>query len=62
MADRAKEDRVEGLVRDLDHLVGPGASVQVMDVTEGGIHALLRLHSRQPTPTGRTTSWYRNWS
>jgi hypothetical protein len=29
--------------------VGPGASVQVMDVTEGGIHALLRLHVRQPT-------------
>jgi hypothetical protein len=23
--------------------------VQVMDVTEGGIHALLRLHLRQPT-------------
>jgi hypothetical protein len=23
--------------------------VQVMDVTEGGVHALLRLHLRQPT-------------
>jgi 4-amino-4-deoxy-L-arabinose transferase-like glycosyltransferase len=44
-----KEARVSALVRDLGGLVGPGASVQVMDVTEGGIHALLRLHVRQPT-------------
>jgi len=44
-----KEARVSSLVRDLTGLVGPGASVQVMDVTEGGIHALLRLHLRQPT-------------
>ena len=44
-----KEARVSSLVRDLTGLVGPGASVQVMDVTEGGIHALLRLHVRQPT-------------
>jgi 4-amino-4-deoxy-L-arabinose transferase-like glycosyltransferase len=44
-----KANRVSSLTRDLAHLVGPGASVQVMDVTEGGIHALLRLHSRQPT-------------
>src|SRR4026208_2487951 len=26
-----------------------GATVQVMDTTAGGIHALLRLHLRQPT-------------
>jgi hypothetical protein len=45
----AKEARVSSLARDLTGLVGPGASVQVMDVTEGGIHALLRLHLRQPT-------------
>ena len=44
-----KEARVSSLVRDLTGLVGPGASVQVMDVTEGGVHALLRLHLRQPT-------------
>jgi hypothetical protein len=44
-----KEARVSSLTRDLAGLVGPGASVQVMDVTEGGIHALLRLHVRQPT-------------
>jgi len=44
-----KEARVSSLVRDLTGLAGPGDSVQVMDVTEGGIHALLRLHLRQPT-------------
>jgi hypothetical protein len=44
-----KEARVSSLVRDLAGVLGPGASVQVMDVTEGGIHALLRLHVRQPT-------------
>jgi len=45
----AKERRVSALVRDLEPLVGPGGTVQVMDVTEGGIHALLRLHLREPT-------------
>jgi hypothetical protein len=45
----AKERRVSALVRDLEPLVVPGETVQVMDVTEGGIHALLRLHLRQPT-------------
>ncbi|HYS94355.1 MAG TPA: hypothetical protein VEL48_13050, partial [Candidatus Acidoferrales bacterium] len=44
-----KEARVSALARDLAGLVPRGASVQVMDVTEGGIHALLRLHVRQPT-------------
>ena len=45
----AKERRVSALVRDLQPLMVPGETVQVMDVTEGGIHALLRLHLRQPT-------------
>ena len=43
-----KTRRVSELVRDLGPLAGDGP-VQVMDVTEGGIHALLRLHLRQPT-------------
>src|SRR5206468_823202 len=43
-----KERRVASLVRDLKPLAGAGP-VQVMDVTGGGIHALLRLHLRQPT-------------
>jgi hypothetical protein len=43
-----KERRVSALVRDLEVLAGDGP-VQVMDVTEGGVHALLRLHLRQPT-------------
>ena len=44
-----KGARVSSLARDLAGLVRPGDTVQVMDVTEGGIHALLRLHLRQPT-------------
>jgi 4-amino-4-deoxy-L-arabinose transferase-like glycosyltransferase len=44
-----KGARVSSLARDLAGLVRPGDTVQVMDVTEGGIHALLRLHVRQPT-------------
>jgi Dolichyl-phosphate-mannose-protein mannosyltransferase len=43
-----KERRVASLVRDLQPLAGAGP-VQVMDVTGGGVHALLRLHLRQPT-------------
>ncbi len=44
-----KARRVAAVSRDLGPLVPPGATVQVMDVTEGGIHALLRLGLRQPT-------------
>lgn len=44
-----KVRRVATLTRDLQPLVPPGATVQVMDVTEGGIHALLNLRLRQPT-------------
>jgi hypothetical protein len=44
-----KARRVSAIVRDLGPLVPPGATVQVMDTTSGGIHALLRLGLRQPT-------------
>jgi hypothetical protein len=44
-----KARRVAALARDLQPLAPPGATVQVMDVTEGGIHALLELERRQPT-------------
>jgi hypothetical protein len=46
IADKVR--RVSALTRDLRPLAGAGP-VQVMDVTEGGVHALLRLHLRQPT-------------
>jgi Dolichyl-phosphate-mannose-protein mannosyltransferase len=45
----AKARRVAALARDLRPLAPPGATVQVMDVAEGGIHALLELERRQPT-------------
>ncbi len=45
---REKEATVEALVRDLGPL-RVGDSVQVLDTTDGGIHALLRLRARQPT-------------
>jgi hypothetical protein len=44
-----KARRVAAITRDLGRLVPPGATVQVMDTTAGGIHALFRLGSRQPT-------------
>jgi hypothetical protein len=44
-----KVHRVAALTRDLAPLVPPGATVQVLDTTSGGIHALLRLGLRQPT-------------
>ena len=44
-----KTRRVEAVTRDLAPLVPPGGTVQVLDTTEGGIHALLRLGLRQPT-------------
>jgi hypothetical protein len=44
-----KERRVQALARDLGPLLSPAATVQVMDTTGGGIHALLRLGLRQPT-------------
>ena len=44
-----KARRVTALTRDLAPLVPPGATVQVLDTTAGGVHALLRLGLRQPT-------------
>ena len=46
---RDKARRVEEIVRTLDGRLGPGDTVQVLDTTEGGIHALLRLHAVEPT-------------
>jgi hypothetical protein len=45
----AKARRVAAITRDLAPLVPAGGTAQVLDVTEGGIHALLRLGLRQPT-------------
>jgi hypothetical protein len=47
IADKAR--RVAAITRDLAPLAGTGATVQVMDTTAGGIHALFRLGLRQPT-------------
>ncbi|HKC06452.1 MAG TPA: hypothetical protein VKJ67_06300 [Methylomirabilota bacterium] len=44
-----KARRVAAITRDVGRLAPPGATVQVMDTTAGGIHALLRLGVRQPT-------------
>jgi hypothetical protein len=47
VADKVR--RVAAVTRALAALVPPGERVQVMDVTEGGLHALLNLGLRQPT-------------
>src|SRR4029450_8140716 len=44
-----KGHRVSALVAGLDGRLAPGDLVQVLDTTEAGIHALLRLRIRQPT-------------
>ena len=44
-----KSRRVAALSRDLGPLLRPGDRVQVLDVTEGGLHALFKLGVRQPT-------------
>jgi hypothetical protein len=44
-----KARRVAAITRDLAPLTPAGATVQVMDTTAGGIHALFRLGLRQPT-------------
>ena len=44
-----KAARVAALSNDLRPLVRAGDTVQVLDVTEGGLHALLRLGVRQPS-------------
>jgi hypothetical protein len=45
----AKLDRVGRVSEALRPLVADGRMVQVLDTTEGGIHALLRLGVRQPS-------------
>ena len=45
----AKEHRVSALVADLGGRLGPQDYVQVLDTSEAGVHALLRLHAVQPT-------------
>jgi hypothetical protein len=42
----ARVGRVSAALRPV---VSAGGTVQVLDTTEGGIHALLRLHARQPS-------------
>jgi hypothetical protein len=44
-----EERRVRVLTQDLGRRLAPGDSVQVLDVTDGALHALLRLGVRQPT-------------
>lgn len=44
-----KESVVRQLTADLRLRMAPGDRVQVLDSAEGGVHALLRLHARQPT-------------
>src|SRR5206468_3713399 len=44
-----RERRVRVLVDDLGRSLAPGDTVQVLDVADGGLHALLRLRVRQPT-------------
>ena len=44
-----KARRVAAITRDLQALAAPVDTVQVLDTTSGGIHALLRLGLRQPS-------------
>jgi hypothetical protein len=46
---RDKTRRVSEVARDVAVLWAPGEPVQVLDTTEGGVHALLRLRAVQPT-------------
>jgi hypothetical protein len=45
----AKRTRVDRLSSALRPVVEAGGTVQVLDTTEGGVHALLRLRARQPS-------------
>ena len=47
--ERAKAARVDALVRELAPRLSPGDTVQMLDTSDGGAHALLRLHAKQPT-------------
>jgi hypothetical protein len=44
-----EERRVRVLTEDLGRRLAPGDTVQVLDVSDGALHALLRLGVRQPT-------------
>ena len=44
-----KMERVGRLTASLRPLIAAGGTVQVLDTAEGGAHALLRLHARQPS-------------
>jgi len=44
-----EERRVRVLTQDLGPRLAPGDTVQVLDVSDGALHALLRLGVRQPT-------------
>jgi hypothetical protein len=46
---RDKTRGVDEIVRRLDGRLEPGATVQVLDTTDGGVHALLRLRAVEPT-------------
>ncbi len=45
----AKERRVAAVTAALAGRLGPGDTVQVLDTTAGGAHALLRLRAREPS-------------
>jgi hypothetical protein len=47
--ERDKVARVDGLEAMLAPRLRPGDTVQMLDTTAGGVHALLRLRLRQPT-------------
>lgn len=47
--ERAKAERAHTLAEALSRHLVPGDTVQVLDTTAGGVHALLRLGVRQPT-------------
>jgi hypothetical protein len=44
-----KERQVRLLTEDLEAGLRPGDRVQVLDTTDGGVHALLRVGAREPT-------------
>ncbi len=45
----AKLGRVARITAALGPIVAAGGTVQVLDTAEGGVHALLRLHAREPS-------------
>ncbi|HEU5194067.1 MAG TPA: hypothetical protein VFW70_04950, partial [Methylomirabilota bacterium] len=47
--ERAKAERVRALAGELGALLKAGDTVQVLDTSGGGLHALLRLRVREPT-------------